>query len=414
MGEYLENKIIKLFSRFVNFYINKHLHVSEKSPVLPIRNDSKKLFLYIHVPFCTMFCPYCSFHKVIFSKQHADDYFRYLRLELLHIKSLGYDFNKLIIGGGSPLLCEDYLIRTIEFAKNIFSIRYISCESDPAHISVQTIKRLKGLVDRLSVGVQTFDDKLLKMTDRYDKFGSGQELAKKVENIIGVLPIISVDIIFNFPKQTEESLMRDIEMLKKLSPEQASLYPLMVSSITKNSIKERLGTFNAKNERLYFDIIKKELQEAYPIKHGWSFMKKQTDLIDEYAADKSEYIGVGAGAFSFLNSRLYINEFSLDNYIKSVSKYGNSAAYGKSFSKKSVLYYSILNGLYGGEIEKDEFKGLFCELVALKFIKAVSEKKGMVITTPLGDYLFINAMKEFYIGMDKIREKMRLDINDEL
>ncbi|MDR2080630.1 MAG: coproporphyrinogen III oxidase family protein [Campylobacteraceae bacterium] len=412
MNEYFENKIIKLFSHFINFHINKYLHANEKFP--PPNGGGKKLFLYIHVPFCTMFCPYCSFHKFIFSKQRADDYFKYLKLELLHIKSLGCSFERLIIGGGSPLLCEDHLIKTIEFAKSIFSIRHVSCESDPARISTQSVKRLKGLVDRLSVGVQTFDDELLKITNRYDKFGSGLELAEKIRNITGILPITSVDIIFNFPSQTKESLMRDIEMLKKLSPEQASLYPLMVSSITKNSIREKMGAFNAENEKLYFHIIKKELQETYPIKRGWSFMKKQTDLIDEYAADKNEYIGAGAGAFSFLDGRLHINEFSLDNYAKSINRCGSSAAYGKSFSKKSILYYGMLNGLYGGSMKKEEFKGLFCELAALKFIKAVKEKDKMIVTTPFGDYLFMNAMKEFYIGMDKIREKMRLGMSDKL
>ncbi|MDR1614498.1 MAG: coproporphyrinogen III oxidase family protein [Campylobacteraceae bacterium] len=407
MGVYIESKVVKLFSRFINFYTNKHLHIGEKSSGLPAKKSDKKPLLYIHVPFCIMFCPYCSFHKFIFSKERADKYFDYLKLELLHIKSLGYNFDRLVIGGGSPLLCEDQVIKTVEFAKNLFSIHYVSCESDPLHISLYNITKLKGVIDRLSIGVQTFDDKLLKSLGRYDKFGSGQEIFERVENILGVLPATSVDIIFNFPLQTEKELMHDIEMLKKLSAEQTSVYPLMSSAVTKNSIKAKLGVFNIKNERRYFDIVKRSLQEIYPVRYGWSFMKKQMGWIDEYTIDKSEYVGAGAGAFSFLDNSLYINEFSLDGYIKRVNKQGSSTLYKKSFSKKSILYYNILTGLYGGGIKKDEFGKLFWELAMLKFIKAVKEKAGQIVTTDFGDYLFMVAMKEFYIGMDRIRAKGR-------
>ncbi|MDR2099216.1 MAG: coproporphyrinogen III oxidase, partial [Campylobacteraceae bacterium] len=238
---------------------------------------------------------------------------------------------------------------------------------------------------------------------RYDKFGSGQEIFEKIAKIITILPIISIDIIFNFPNQTQKALMYDLEMLKKLYPEQTSVYPLMSSDIMRDNIKSKLGNFSVENERRYFDIVKESLREAYPVKYGWSFMKKHSDLIDEYVIDKSEYIGAGAGAFSFLDGSLYVNEFSLENYMRSIAKRGISTAYKKSFSQKSISYYEILTKLYSGAVAKDAFKGLFWQFTALKLIGAVREEESAISVTDFGDYLFMNAMKEFYIGMDKIR-----------
>lgn len=225
-------------SYFMNQYTKHYLHVEKPSLGLPPPPEAKKYLLYIHVPFCTMFCPYCSFNKFTYTKEAATKYYLHLRDEILHVKELGYDFNYLVIGGGTPLIDEEELIETIEFVKKLFSIEHVSCETDPNHIQKETVTRLKGLVDRLSVGVQTFDDTLLKKLGRHEKFGSGEEVYEKINSMLGILPITSVDLIFNFPTQTKDGLIRDLDTLKKLSPEQTSVYPLMTSSLVKNSVKK--------------------------------------------------------------------------------------------------------------------------------------------------------------------------------
>ena len=373
----------------------------------------------MHVPFCMMFCPYCSFNKFTYTKEASTKYFKRLREELLQVKALGYDFNYLVIGGGTPLIDEEELICTIELAKKLFSIDNVSCESDPNHIGQETIKKLDGLVDRLSVGVQTFDDTLLKKIGRYEKFGSGDAIYQKIDQMLGMLPITSVDLIFNFPTQTKEGLIHDLEMLQSLNPEQTSIYPLMASSMTKNSLKKTLGEFSMSNEYTYFSIIKETLKRTYPSQHGWSYSKESNVIIDEYIIDNEEYVGIGSGAFSFLNETLYLNEFALDAYDELIATKGSAVIRQRTFPRLSQMYYRMMVDLFNGKLSKKRFEHLFGtsidkalgkELTLLKFAKAIKENKESITTTEFGNYLFMMMMKEFYMGMDIIRATERKKI----
>ena len=412
-----QSKIItSATSYFMSQYTKHYLHVEKPSLGLPPPPEAKKYLLYIHIPFCTMFCPYCSFNKFTYTKEAAEKYYLHLRQEILHVKELGYDFNYLVIGGGTPLINEEELITTIELVKKLFSIEHVSCESDPNHIQHKTILQLDGLVDRLSVGVQTFDDVLLKKLGRYEKFGSGEEVYAKIASMLGILPITSVDLIFNFPTQTHEGLLNDLDILKKLSPEQTSVYPLMTSALVKNSVKKTLGEFSLENEFNFFGAIKESLKEAYPTRHGWSFSKESDVIIDEYIIDNEEYVGVGSGSFSFLQNTLYLNEFALDKYATLIEKKHSAVTKERTFPLNSQMYYRLMVDLFNGKLSKKKFAAMFGvnindtlgkELMLLKFSKAIKENKESVTTTEFGDYLFLVMMKEFYMGMDRIRNDAR-------
>ncbi|AFL67617.1 coproporphyrinogen III oxidase family protein [Sulfurospirillum barnesii] len=403
-------------SYFMHQYTKHYLHVNKPTDTLPPPPEDKEYLLYIHIPFCTMFCPYCSFNKFTYTKEAAAHYFKHLRKELLHVKDLGYRFNYLVLGGGTPLIDEDELIKTIELVRTLFNIQHVSCETDPNHIKPKTVLRLDGLVDRLSVGVQTFDNALLQKLGRYEKFGSGEEVYDKISAMLGILPITSVDLIFNFPNQSNETLLKDLELLQKLSPEQSSFYPLMTSSMVKNSVKKTLGTFSLANEYTFFNLIKESLKESYPSRHGWSFSKESESMIDEYVIDNEEYVGVGSGSFSFLNNTLYHNEFALDKYAECIAQRKSAVVKERTFGLTSRMYYRLMVDLFNGKLSKKKFEAMFGvsvndalkkELMALKFAKAIKENKENILTTEYGDYLFLVLMKEFYMGMDRIRNEAR-------
>ncbi|MDO5043575.1 MAG: coproporphyrinogen dehydrogenase, partial [Slackia sp.] len=85
--------------------------------------------LYIHIPFCERLCPYCSFNRFPFAEDRAVPYFKNLRREMMMVKELGYDFDSLYIGGGTPTIMLDELCETIDLAKSEFSIKEVSCET---------------------------------------------------------------------------------------------------------------------------------------------------------------------------------------------------------------------------------------------------------------------------------------------
>ena len=143
---------------------------------IPGPKPGQPYMLYAHIPFCERLCPYCSFNRFPFSEKRAVPYFKNLRRELMMVKELGYDFDSLYIGGGTPTIMLDELCDFIDLAKREFSIKEVSCETNPNHLTLPYLEKLQGRVDRMSVGVQSFDDGLLKQMDRYEKYGDGKTI----------------------------------------------------------------------------------------------------------------------------------------------------------------------------------------------------------------------------------------------
>ena len=374
----------------------------------------KKYMLYAHVPFCHTFCPYCSFHKYHYEQELAKVYFENLREEMRQVKEAGFDFDSLYVGGGTTLINEPELEKTLKLAKELFSIDEISAESDPNHISPESLARFDGLIDRLSVGVQSFDDETLKRVGRYEKFGSAKEIKRKLELALGKIPVISLDLIFNLPNQTKEQLINDINTAKSISPQQITFYPLMKSELTRENIARSLGVSNVDNEREFYEIITEEFSKSnYKQSNAWAFSnEKSADLRDEYVGSNLEYLGVGSGAFSFLNGELVINAFNLLEYGKRIKNRQSPVIAKCGFSEKERLKYTFLTRLFDGGVDIKRYndenntninKALFMELSLLKLVNAIYEENGIIKPTFFGKYICIVLMRDFYAGMDKVR-----------
>ncbi len=155
-------------------------------PWLPSARPGSPYLLYLHVPFCEKLCPYCSFDRVAFEKTPCRAYFGALRKELSLYKERGFSFNGLYVGGGTPTVMVEELTATLEWAKHLYPIGEISVETTPSHVTDQNLEALKTAgVNRLSVGVQSFDDGLLKAMNCYEKYGSGDAIAARLKEIVG-------------------------------------------------------------------------------------------------------------------------------------------------------------------------------------------------------------------------------------
>ncbi len=209
--------------------------------VLPGPRPGQRCMLYIHVPFCQRLCPYCSFNRFPFSEDPARAYFRRLREEMRMVADLGYDFPSVYVGGGTPTILVDELAETLDLARSLFRVEEVSAETNPNHLVPEVLERLEDRVQRLSVGVQSFDDGLLRQMDRYDKYGSGDEILARLQSVAGRFHSLNVDMIFNFPSQTEASLLRDVENLRASGANQTTFYPLMTSPAVRRSLARTVG-----------------------------------------------------------------------------------------------------------------------------------------------------------------------------
>lgn len=168
---------------------------------LPAPKPGMHYMLYMHVPFCQRLCPYCSFNRYPFREDLAKPYFANLRKEMMMLAHMGYDFESIYVGGGTPTIMIDELCETIDLARDTFHIKEVSSETNPNHLTQPYLDKLYGRVQRLSVGVQSFDDNLLKQMDRYEKYGSGEEILERIAEAVPYFDMLNVDMIFNFPRR---------------------------------------------------------------------------------------------------------------------------------------------------------------------------------------------------------------------
>ena len=226
----------RMLSTVVRACSNQYLKLTptDDTKVVPPK-PGQRYMLYMHVPFCERLCPYCSFNRFPFKEERAKPYFANMRKEMMMLKDLGYDFESVYIGGGTPTIMIDELCETIDMARENFSIKEVSSETNPNHLIPSYLEKLKGRVDRLSVGVQSFDDGLLKQMDRYEKYGCGQEIMERIQEASPYFVSMNADMIFNFPAQTEDILINDIERVIESGASQTTFYPLMASPSVQRS-----------------------------------------------------------------------------------------------------------------------------------------------------------------------------------
>lgn len=379
--------------------------------------------LYLHVPFCESLCPYCSFNRFLFDQEKAYAYYHNLRQEMKMAFDLGYRFSSLYIGGGTPTILVDELCKTIDFARDLFPIKEVSCETNPNHLIPEFVEKLKGRVQRLSVGVQSFDDNLLQQMGRYQKFGSGREELQRIREAAPHFQSLNVDMIYNFPNQTKEILENDIQFVIESGAQQTTFYPLMTSPSVSRSLDRSVGRVNYDREPEYYETILKGLSGNFKPMSAWTFLRSGTGLIDEYIVESDEYVGLGSGAFSYLNGVLYVNTFSPREYKNSIDAGKMSVSLKQSFGKREQMRYRFLMELFSLRFDRKRFDvlfgvpveiGLMIEMLFMYLTGSFAQIDHDAITlTARGRYLSVVMMREFFSGVNNVRDEARQALSEE-
>lgn len=385
-------------------------------PQFPACTDSQKRLLYLHIPFCEELCPYCSFHRIRFDEPLAVRYFRALRREIELYKDRGYQFDGIYVGGGTPTVLINELAETLNLSCRIFPVMDISVETNPNHLTPENIAVLRDCgVKRLSVGVQTFNDDLLKKIGRYEKYGSGKDIAKRLRDVQGSLHTFNADMIFNFPGQTRRMLEEDLDILLALNMEQITFYPLMISAITQNIMKETMGDVDFRGEEKLYHLIVRRLEKHYDFSSAWCFSRKES-LIDEYVVDYEEYAGLGSGAIGYLYGTCYANTFDIEGYITSLEKGNLPLLASRQFDLHDQMRYDFLMKLFSTRLDLSAMqkkydgkfvKTLWKEIAAFELVRAFRYFPPHLHLTPYGRYLWVIMMREFFIAVNNFRDFCR-------
>ncbi len=283
--------------------------------------------VYLHVPFCIDKCNYCDFFSVHWDERLKDSYLRALALEVeLRAKSCsGLVFDTLFFGGGTPSLFSPADLEFVfEILQNHLSLELIevTVECNPGTVSEEFFKALSGLgVTRISFGVQSFDDQLLKFLGRSH---SSLEAVKSLEAARkSGFDNIGVDLIYAIPGQTSVQWEQSIYQSLSLGVEHISIYELTVEDDTPLKRTLNAGKIRLPNESLveqmYFtavDLLDKSGLFKYEISNFARHKKQCLHNMNYWA--HGEYLGLGPSAHSFLDGHRFHNTASLRQYVETL------------------------------------------------------------------------------------------------
>ena len=367
--------------------------------------------LYIHIPFCRTLCPFCCFNRYLFKEDKARHYFKNLKRELDLYIQRGFKFSDFYFGGGTPTIQMDELVGFINYLKQNFEVKRISLETTAREINQENINLLKAAgINRLSIGVQSFDDDILRSMGRLSP--TGEEIKEKLLMAEGKFDTLNVDFVFNFPGQSIEQFEADVAAFKKLGIDQATFYPLMASPHKKDALERKFNRINISQEKKFYDVILRELYAAgYKASTPWCFSNGDR-MIDEYIVESDDYIGIGAGSVSIVKGNFYVNTFSLDKYDGFLDRNKLPIVGWRKLSESEHLRYYLLTKLFGMGVDKRKFyqrfnadihKKLRSELLFLRLFGLVQGKERIKVT-PKGMYPVSVMMREFFASLNSLRE----------
>jgi coproporphyrinogen III oxidase-like Fe-S oxidoreductase len=375
------------------------------------KGEGEGLSLYVHIPFCRALCPFCCFNRYLFQEDLARRYFTDLKKELELYQQRGLKFSSIYFGGGTPTVLMDELGGFIRRLCESFPVEEISLETTPRDLTGENIALLKAAgINRLSVGVQSFDEQVLKTMGRVN--GPAEEVKSRLRAAGGQFATLNVDFVFNFPGQTIEQFAADVAAFKELGIDQATFYPLMASPHKKDAMERRFNRVDNSREKQFYDVLLQQLYHGgYKASTAWCFSRGER-MIDEYIIEADDYIGIGAGSVSIIGGNFYINSFSLERYHE-LTAAGRLPIVGwRRLSDRESRRYYLLTKLFGMELDMEALRrrfggkrgsGLWAELAFFKAF-GLLEGDGRLRVMEKGMYPVSVMMREFFAALNTLRE----------
>ncbi len=288
--------------------------------------ENKELGIYIHIPFCKSKCYYCDFVSYTNKDDIVETYIQQVIQEMEEYDFSNYNVTTIYIGGGTPSYIEtEYIKQLLNNLKNKLQNNQtkwgnieITIEVNPGTVTKSKLEEYKKLgINRISIGMQSTNDKLLKQIGRIHNF---QEFLEAYQSLKEVgFNNINIDMIVGLPNQTIQDIKKDLETIIELNPEHVSVYSLIVEENTKIEEYINNGVLELPDEELerqMYWYAKNTLELNGYIHYEISnFAKKGKESKHNLNCwEQKEYIGLGVSAHSYLNGVRYSNANLTENY----------------------------------------------------------------------------------------------------
>lgn len=288
------------------------------------KNETKAA--YVHIPFCSHICYYCDFAKVLMTGQPVEAYIDELLKEYdsYDISSL----KTLYIGGGTPSVLPanqlEKLLMHLTKKLDLEELEEFTVEANPSDLTDEVLAVLANSpVNRISLGVQSFDDKLLKKIGRTH---TEAQVYSSIERLRAAgFENITIDLIYGLPNQTMEMVERDVQKFLELDLPHVALYSLILEDHTVFMNRQRRGRLRLpsddRNADMYEYIIEMLTSKGYSHYEVSNFGKIGYESKHNMTYwDNAEYYGIGAGASGYLDGIRYKNHGPVHHYLREENK----------------------------------------------------------------------------------------------
>lgn len=311
----------------------------------------KKISLYIHIPFCKQRCFYCDFPTFSGKENLKESYIDALIKEIRE-KCCNYIIKTIFIGGGTPSYLNvkelEKLLSVIGELNFSPNIEY-SMECNPGTVDEEKLKIMKKhKVNRISFGLQSCDDKLLKSIGRihtFQEFLENYNLARKIG-----FNNINIDLMYGLPGLTISTWKNTLENICKLKPEHISAYSLIIEEGTafygmyeKNKLNLPSEDDERVMDKMTKDILNKNGYHQYEISN-YSLDGKECEHNKIYWS-LEEYIGVGSASSSYINGHRMVNTNDISDYINKINNNQSVVIDNHKNSKEDEMEEFIFMGL---------------------------------------------------------------------
>lgn len=345
----------------------------------------EELGIYIHIPFCKQKCFYCDFCSFANKNEMQGKYVETVINEIKNITHKEkYTVTTIYLGGGTPsILNPNYIKNILQEIKSSFEIlddAEITIEINPGTVNEEKLKRYKEYgINRLSIGLQSANDKILKNIGRihdYKQFEETFFYARKCG-----FKNINVDLMIGLPTQAIEDVKQTLEKIIQKNPEHISVYSLIIEegTIIEKLINENKSQLpDEETERIMYWTVVNELKENGYNQYEISNFSKKTyeSKHNTNCWKQKQYIGLGTSAHSYLNKKRYSNTNNIEEYIKNIQENNiskNITIHEEQTEESTMNEYMLLGLRMIQGININEFKQKFKIDPTIKY-KEILEK----------------------------------------
>lgn len=304
--------------------------------------------VYIHIPFCSHICAYCDFPKVLHIDTFVDDYLEALQREINDSYD-GERIESIYIGGGTPSCLTQKerikLFRILEIFNRTPNCEY-TFECNPQDITEELLDDIvQGGVNRLSIGVESFDENNLKILERQINYKDLENKLTLVRN--RGIDNINLDLMYAIPGEKLSTLKKDISKLIKLNPTHISTYSLILEQHTKLG-NEKIEYISEDLDFKMYETIKEKLKksgyEQYEVSNFSKLGFKSMHNLNYW--NNGEYYGFGLGASGYKDAFRYTNTRNIHEYIAGNYRFEeNLMTYKDQMDNELMLGFRKLEGI---------------------------------------------------------------------